>query len=70
MVAAEQSRAQIVRNVSRSCVLVANIASLFVVGDEGRGAMSMPVCALSMLVGLNMIDSLIDNVGQTADSPS
>jgi len=59
-----QSRAQVARSVSKSCVLAAKIASLFVIGDGGRegGAMTMPVWALSMLVGLSIVDSLIDNV--------
>jgi hypothetical protein len=64
-----QSRAQLVRGVTKSCVLAAKIASLFVAGGgrgggERGGAMSMPmpVWALSMLVGLSIVDSLIDNV--------
>ena len=59
------------RNVSKSCVVAANIASFFVIGDGGGRAMPMPAWAwaLSMLVGLAMVNSLIDNVRQTADPP-
>jgi hypothetical protein len=62
-----QSKAQVVRGVTKSCVLAAKIASLFVAGGgrgggEERGAIPMPVWALSMLVGLSIVDSLIDNV--------
>jgi len=55
-----QSRAQVVHNVSKSCVLAADIASLFVIGDAGGGAMAMVAWALSMRVGLDMVDLLID----------
>jgi len=49
-----------VHNVSKSCVLAADMASLFVIGDAGGGAMAMVAWALSMLVGLDMVDLLID----------
>ena len=42
--------------MSKSCILVAKIASLFVDGKP------LPVWALSMLVGLGIVDSLLDNV--------
>jgi hypothetical protein len=45
-----------VGRVSKSCVLAAKIASLFV------DSKALPVWALSMLVGLGIVDSLLDNV--------
>jgi hypothetical protein len=48
-------RAQVLR-VSKSCILAIKIASLFMNSE------ALPVWALSMLVGLSIVDSLWDNV--------